>query len=133
MRKSFRIATEIFLPPAVAAAIINLLFVASPGSIRVKGLLLVFGVAYFYALLPSVAYAAVMEFAFARGLSPRSLSSVWLSSICGAGAGIVIGAVFPEPSVADMRSALWMALLGAIVGALTGVFLLLCARGSKNA
>jgi len=133
MRKSVRVAIEILVPPAIAAAIFILLFAFSTGSIRLKGLLFVVGVAYVYAVLPSAAYAAAMEIAFSRGLSPRSWKSVSLSTVCGGGAGILIGAVFPQPSAADMKSALSMSLLGAGVGALTGISVMICSRKAKNA
>ena len=50
----------------------------------------VVGIAYLIAGIPSLIYTAIMETCFARGLSPASWRTVWLSTALGAIAGVSI-------------------------------------------
>ena len=134
MKRWQRILLEIFGPPGLAGSII-LVAVACiaiwehwqlTGEIRLPmdnagaWILSVMVGAYILAGIPSLIYAGVMEWRFARGLRPGSGAAIaWstgLGGICGAG---VIGALFRGAGDGWVMPA--FAIIGLIVGAIVGL------------
>jgi hypothetical protein len=93
MRKKMRMVFEIFAPPIIAVA--GLLTWDGLSSLRWPEwnvALVMLAYAYFFAGVPSVIYALMMEKAFAQGVPPGSWASVGRSTGLGLAAGAVIGA-----------------------------------------
>lgn len=94
MKAILRFTLHLLLPPLGGGVlIVGALVLANIGSISLSDVVegFLFGVSYAYviALVPSVAYAAVMEFAAWRGIAPGSRRAVWLS----AGLGFIVGSL----------------------------------------
>lgn len=90
--------------------------------------------AYLIAGAPSLLYAAVMEWRFARGLNPRSWRAVWLSTGLGGAAGLgMIGAMLAISRPTTGFTEWWIfgifAGLGVVVGFVVGA----CVRGMGRA
>lgn len=93
-----RIALEILSPPALGAgwwvlATMPHVTWTAEGLVGHFGLVVVVtGYAYWFAGIPSLVYAAIMEWRFARGLDPRGWRSVGLSAVLGfiSGGGIMV-------------------------------------------
>jgi hypothetical protein len=100
-----RIALELLGPPLLAAGSLDIVgcivdawighlnFTAENwfGQIFGWGLVMLI-YAYLFAGIPSIIYAAVMEWRFARGLDPKSWRTVGWSSVLGVLSGVEIGA-----------------------------------------
>jgi hypothetical protein len=140
MKRWHRVAAEVLGPPLLAAVILFGVVVLSElsGVQRSYGwawaksllsyLLLYIVFAYLIAGIPSVIYALVMEWVFARGLNPTSACAVALSSALGALSGAAMIAVLHLMSDSSQFGAeKWLVLagfsaLGLVVGAIMGVF-----------
>ncbi len=119
LRKLHRIIVEIALPPPLAVVIV---LVSHPRSYRAEDILtglpaLLFA-AYAFALLPCLAYAAVMELWFAKGIQDRCgpLCTAGVSSLLGTGAGYVIQLLIPGGGIVLLP-------IGALDGMLVGAYL----------
>jgi hypothetical protein len=127
MTRIRRLALEIFGPPLLGwmlsyAAMAIMLLWRARGDLAIAAkemhpvvLLYGLGVAFIIAGLPSLAYAAIMEIRFARGLSPRSRRAVLLSTSLGAFAGLAMSVVVRKQPVDAAAVGIMMG-TGAIVG-----------------
>ncbi len=119
MKRLPRITFEVLFPPALAAGIFIVAFAVENGGVPIQGILTVLGVSYACAILPSLAYAGLMEKAFTGGLSPSSWRSVGLSSLLGIMAGAVIGAFLAR----GLAALLIMMLVGLFAGSVSGLII----------
>ncbi len=123
MRRGHRIAVEVLGPPLLAAtflAVIAMLGLREVGTLKLFPLFLVFG--YLLAGLPSLAFAAIMELAFARGLDPCSPRSVLLSTALGAASGVPIDMLMAGKPTAR-PNALFFVMLGLLTGFVMGLLI----------
>ena len=113
-----RVSLEVLAPPFIAA-----LFFLTPGFVTeplrsmMKVVPTFFGVAYLFAIVPSIIYAIVMEVRFYRGAAQRSKRTVLFSSGIGSLCGLVI-ALFLSPDITEPVVYLFFGGLGAVVGCL---------------
>lgn len=123
MRRGHRIAVEVLGPPLLAATFLEVVVVLGLRELGMLGLFpffLVFG--YLFAGLPSLAFAAIMELAFAKGLDPCSGRSVLLSTVLGAASGVPIDMLMAgKPSARP--NALFFVMLGLVTGFVMGVLI----------
>lgn len=135
MTRKNRGALEFFGPPALGAMLLAGSMAAvslwdwlttgraqqwsweAPG---VFGMMLAF--AYLFAGLPSLLYAVIMEWRFARGLNPASRRAVAWSSALGLASGLVIGGVLSGGRLLFGAYAMFGG-LGVAVGFLLGWFI----------
>jgi hypothetical protein len=124
MKPAPRFFLNWFAPPAVATTLLAagaLLFTDTPVS---PGLfLIVLGYAYFFAGVPSLMHAAVLECAYRRDWSPRGGGALALSSVNGLCAGIALGLLISggQSEGSFSSTAGIFALLGALTGALNAL------------
>jgi hypothetical protein len=123
MKRWHRVVVEVLAPSTLGALVIGLPTLISRHDFKAFSdisLLLLFG--YLYAGLPSIAYALVLEVAFACGLRPVSWTAVALSSFLGLAAGTVIVAGIGARNF-SIEGILVMGGVGLIVGAAIGLFI----------
>jgi hypothetical protein len=121
MKRAQRVILEVFGPPALAATIfeiVALVAVREVAALKLFPMFLIFG--YLVAGLPSLAFAGILEFAFSKGLGPKSTSAVLLAAMLGMASGLPIdmaiaGAITVRPSAA------FFTILGLLVGGAIGL------------
>jgi hypothetical protein len=135
MTRRSRIALEILGPPALGAAcwllaiggwtLWEAMTRGKPAALLrqlPEMALVLFVCAYFFAGVPSLLYAAIMEWRFARGLDPASWRTVGWSTGLGLASGAAIIGVL-SGGRAGLASLAVFGALGLIVGALLGGFI----------
>lgn len=119
MNAILRFALHVLLPPLgcgflfVGVALISSVGRIPPGDI-IQVIFLGLFFAYVVAVVPSVIYAALMEFAARRGIKPGSRRAVWLSAWLGGIIGALI-LLFPG-GWRDGPAMLFISALGFVVG-----------------
>ena len=126
MNRKQRILIEIFSPPLLGAAIFT---VGGFGSDTLVDRIMFFPFflvfAYLYGILPTAAYAAVMELWFTQRLHIRCglLGTTVVSSLLGLGAGFLIQLMAQGAKISSLLP------IGALVGLVIGLYL---ARKSRK-
>ncbi len=123
MKRTHRIAVEVLGPPLIAATILEIVAVVGMrevGTLKLIPFFMVFG--YVLAALPSLAFAAILELAFAKGLEPRSWQTVLLSASLGAVSGLPIDMLIAR-RLTVRSNALCFVLLGAVTGSAIGLLI----------
>ena len=135
MTRGKRIALEILGPPALGAGLWDMTMAATMAwsawvdgrpqawswqIAQVTGAVFLF--AYVFAGLPSLLYAAIMEWGFARGLNPASWRAVLWSSGLGLTSGLAIIGV-ASAGRAEFAAYALLGGLGLVVGFLLGWFI----------
>jgi hypothetical protein len=95
MKRPARVALELLAPPAVASVLFALVMAARTGEAKLVGALpfiLVF--AYVTAGIPAVAFTAILEVAYARGLDAGSWRAVRLAALLGLPCGCALALLF---------------------------------------
>lgn len=121
MKRAQRIILEVFGPPLLAATIfevVALVGTREAEALKLFPLFLFFG--YLVAGLPSLAFAGIMEFAFARGLEPTSKSAVLLAATLGMASGLLIDMAMAGATTVRLSAAFFM-ILGLLVGGAIGL------------
>jgi hypothetical protein len=116
MTRASRVSIELFLPPLLGALpfLLIALVTWTPGMVPIVLL-----VAYVLAILPSMIFTVVLEFAFWRGLEPRSSAAVVLAAGLGLLSGLAIGLLGGLRGAADKAFA--FGLIGLLVGTSTAL------------
>lgn len=136
MKKTPRIAIEALGPPLLGGLMLGgvvaggKLFSGGHGSknpvANIADAAIMIGyvvvVAYLIAGIPSQIYMAIMETCFARGLSPASWRTVWLSAALGAIAGVSMITVVNREGYEPAMFVLW-AVPGLLVGGSLGLII----------
>lgn len=133
MKRWHRVLLEVFAPPALGATIFWLFALSGAvadglagrrsGGVEWLGQawLMLAAYAYIFAGLPSLVYAAIMEWRFARGLDPACGRAVALSAGLGLLSGATIVAVMSGDRAGVASLSLWGG-IGVIVGFALGAF-----------
>jgi hypothetical protein len=130
MKRLTRFLLHTFLPPALGAIFILIsMWAIEGGRLRhwfelpvMVGLFLIYG--YVFAILPSLAYAALMELGYHRGLTPGRRGAQVLSAVLGflVGAIPMIGSLLGENGTLRQEKVLGLG-VWAISGLLTGLII----------
>jgi hypothetical protein len=118
MTRRKRIAVEVFGPPVIAAVLLQVYVLM--GTLDLLALKLVPVVLFFAFTLAgpqSLAFAFVMEFAFARGLAAASWRTVLLAAALGTLSGVPVDVFWLDPR----RAAPFFTVLGLVTGCAVGV------------
>jgi len=121
MKRAQRVILEVFGPPALAATIFEIVALVGArevAALKLFPMILIFG--YLVAGLPSLAFAGIMEFAFARGLEPTSKSAVLLAATLGMTSGLPIDMAMAGAMTVRSSAAFFM-ILGLLVGGAIGL------------
>lgn len=117
MTRTSRVMVELFAPPLLGST--PFLFMATiTGTVGMIPVILMF--AYLVAILPSLIFTGVLEFAFWWGLDPRSPKAVLLAGGLGLISGIAIGLMPRVPTAAE--KAVFFGLIGMAAGTSTALF-----------
>ncbi len=116
MTRATRVSIELFTPPLLGSSPFLLMAIIT-GTFGLIPMVLL--VAYVVAIVPSVIFTGLMEFAFWRGLDPRSPKAVLLGGFLGLAAGVAIGLAPRVPTAVE--KALVFGLIGMIVGTSTAL------------
>lgn len=94
MKRRNRFLLHTLLPPLFGGTLLFPVMLlgrngAPDWAVAIAAFAAVIAVAYLWAILPSLGYAALMEWAFARGTIPGSRSAVALSALLGTAVGSI--------------------------------------------
>ena len=132
MKARNRFLLHTLLPPVIgailimiAAIIIDLDPPKNRGWLQVVGMtvfVMIYG--YVFAIVPSVVYAALMEFGYRRGLTPGSGGAVFLSGLLGLLVGAIpfVGSWIAENFAFTFKKALTLG-IWPVAGMLTGLII----------
>lgn len=141
MKRRTRFLLHALLPPLFGGTLLfPVLLVGRGGELHLAETLMAFaavlGVAYLWAILPSLVYAALMEWAFARGTIPGSRPAVALSALLGTAVGSIplVGELFNAHRKLHLDDLLEM-MIPSAVGFVVGIAveLIVAARARRNA
>jgi NhaP-type Na+/H+ or K+/H+ antiporter len=129
MNRVTRLILSILLPPLLAT-VIGCIVAAAMGDDPFRKIGWALKVAYLFGAIPSLVYAVAMDRVYGRIAKPETWKAVWISTLLGAGAGLLI-------SLPMLRDAVLLAGYlcgnGAVVGFLLGwVIRVFAARHHQN-